>query len=185
MANGLERILFGAIKKVILADFIILSLQSRFGDLPAGLARATWHTQVGYLWCRFLYLYFDFSGYSDIAIGTSRLFGLRVTENFNRPLLCDNISAFWRSWHMSLSSWCRDYVYLPVFGLTRNPRLGVYSSMLVLGYWHGAEPKWLIWGAWHATGLAVWQWWQGTSGAIPRFCDSVKPVMPIGSAGLD
>lgn len=160
MTEGLQRILLGAAKKVIVADFLILSLESRFGRLPVDISLASWHAQVGYLWTRFLYLYFDFSGYSDIAIGTSRLFGIRVMENFNWPIARDNISDFWRSWHMSLSSWCRDYIYFPVFGLTRNPRLAVYASMLVLGYWHGAHPKWLIWGAWHATGLAGWQWWQ-------------------------
>jgi alginate O-acetyltransferase complex protein AlgI len=159
-AAGLERILFGAAKKVILADFLILGLQDRFARLPDDPSLATWNAQVAFLWCRFLFLYFDFSGYSDIAIGTSRLFGLQVMENFDWPLLRRNISEFWRSWHISLSSWCRDYVYFPVFGLTRNPKLAVYASMLVLGYWHGANPKWLLWGAWHATGLAIWQSWQ-------------------------
>jgi alginate O-acetyltransferase complex protein AlgI len=159
-ARGLERVVLGAAKKVILADFLMLSLESRFGNLPAEISLATWHVQLGYLWTHFLYLYFDFSGYSDIAIGTSGLFGIRVMENFNWPITRDNISDFWRSWHMSLSSWCRDYIYFPVFGLTRNPRIGVYASMLILGYWHGAHPKWLLWGAWHATGLATWAWWQ-------------------------
>jgi alginate O-acetyltransferase complex protein AlgI len=160
LTAGLERVLLGTVKKVILADFLMLSLETRFGRLPADISLASWHVQVGFLWTRFLYLYFDFSGYSDIAIGTSRLFGIRVMENFNWPIARDNISEFWRSWHMSLSSWCRDYIYFPVFGLTRNPRIGVYASMLVLGYWHGAHPKWLLWGAWHATGIAAWQWWQ-------------------------
>ena len=150
----------GTAKKVILADFLIVSLENRFGNLPDDVSLANWNTQVGYLWAHFLYLYFDFSGYSDIAIGTSRLFGIQVTENFNWPITRSNISEFWRSWHMSFSSWCRDYIYFPVFGLTRNPQLGVFASMLVLGYWHGAHPKWLLWGAWHATGLMMWQWWQ-------------------------
>ena len=157
---GVERIVLGMAKKVLLADFLIMSLENRFGKLPDDISLASWHAQVGYLWTHFFYLYFDFSGYSDIAIGTSRLFGIRVMENFNWPVTRDNISDFWRSWHMSLSSWCRDYIYFPVFGVTRNPRIGVYASMLVLGYWHGAHPKWLLWGAWHATGLATWQWWQ-------------------------
>ena len=168
LASGLERVLFGVAKKVILADFLMVSLQTRFGLLPDDISLASWHAQVGYLWCRFLYLYFDFSGYSDIAVGTSRLFGLRVMENFNWPLTRGNIRDFWRSWHISLSSWCRDYIYFPVFGLTRNPQLAVYASMLVLGYWHGAHPKWLLWGAWHATGLAVWQWWQTFKRRYPR-----------------
>ena len=160
LPSGLERILFGTAKKIILADLVVLGLQERFAQLPDDPSLAAWHVQYLYLWCRFLYLYFDFSGYSDIAIGTSGLFGVKVMENFDWPLTRRNISEFWRSWHISLSSWCRDYIYFPVFGLTRNPKLGVYASMLVLGYWHGAHPKWLLWGAWHASGLAVWQWWQ-------------------------
>lgn len=160
LSAGMERVLFGAAKKVLLADLVVLGLQDRFARLPADPSMASWHVQYAYLWCRWLYLYFDFSGYSDMAIGTSRLFGLRVMENFDWPLRRGNISEFWRSWHMSLSSWCRDYIYFPVFGLTRNPKVAVYASMLVLGYWHGANPKWLLWGAWHATGLAIWQWWQ-------------------------
>jgi alginate O-acetyltransferase complex protein AlgI len=167
-AAGLERILFGAVKKVIVAEFVILAVQERFAQLPEDPTQADGSAQLLYLWCRFLYLYFDFSGYSDMAIGTSRLFSIRVMENFDWPLVRRNISEFWRNWHMSLSSWCRDYVYFPVFGLTRNPKIAVYASMLVLGYWHGAHPKWLLWGAWHATGLAIWQSWQVLKRRNPR-----------------
>jgi alginate O-acetyltransferase complex protein AlgI len=113
-----------------------------------------------WIWLMFLTLYFDFAGYSDMAIGTSRLFGLRVIENFDWPLFKRNISEFWRSWHLSLTNWCRDYIYFPVFGLTRNPILAILACMVAVGYWHGAHPKWLLWGAWHGAGLALWQVWQ-------------------------
>jgi D-alanyl-lipoteichoic acid acyltransferase DltB (MBOAT superfamily) len=96
------------------------------------------------------------------------LFGIEVMENFRWPLMRRNLSEFWRNWHISLSSWCRDYVYFPVFGLTRRPKLAIFASMLVLGYWHGANPKWLCWGAWHAGGLALWQVWQQRKRQWPR-----------------
>jgi alginate O-acetyltransferase complex protein AlgI len=157
---ALQRILSGVIKKVIIADTLVLALQGLVADVPRDYSDASTHAQIVYVWCRFLYIYFDFSGYSDIAIGTSLLFGLRVMENFNWPILAGNISEFWRSWHMSLASWCRDYIYFPVFGATRNPKIAVLVTMIVLGYWHGPEAKWLLWGAWHGSGLVVWQLWQ-------------------------
>lgn len=160
LALGLERILSGMIKKVILSDLVFGSLLNAIGDVDANPAVHSAAILYGSLWCRLLLSYFDFSGYSDIAIGTAHLFGLTVIENFNWPLTRPNLSDFWRSWHISLSSWCRDYIYFPVFGLTRSPKIAVYASMVVLGYWHGANPKWICWGAWHASGLAVWQLWQ-------------------------
>jgi alginate O-acetyltransferase complex protein AlgI len=159
-AYGLQRIFFGTLKKVVLADLVVLALLDQVRVAERSPQTASLLAQTIYLWGRFLYIYFDFSGYSDIAIGTSRLFGLKVIENFEWPILRKNISEFWRAWHISLSSWCRDYVYFPVLGSTRNPKLAVYASMLVLGYWHGANPTWICWGAWHASGLAIWQQWQ-------------------------
>jgi alginate O-acetyltransferase complex protein AlgI len=159
-AYGLQRIFYGTLKKVLLADVLIDALLEHVSVARETPSAAPLRSQVIFIWARWLYLYFDFSGYSDIAIGTSRLFGLRVIENFNWPILRKNVSEFWRSWHISLSSWCRDYIYFPVLGSTRNPKLAVYASMLVLGYWHGANPKWICWGAWHASGLAMWQVWQ-------------------------
>lgn len=159
-AYGLQRIFFGTVKKILIADFVLTALLGHVAIAKESPAAAPLRTQAIYLWCRFLYVYFDFSGYSDLAIGTSRLFGLTIIENFAWPLLAKNMSEFWRRWHISLSSWCRDYIYFPVLGTTRNPKLAVYTSMVILGYWHGANPKWICWGVWHASGLAVWQSWQ-------------------------
>jgi alginate O-acetyltransferase complex protein AlgI len=160
LVAGIERIFHGIVKKVILADFVMVAFLGHVAVARENPASASTLTQCIYFWSSFLHLYFDFSGYSDLAIGTSRLFGLKIIENFNWPLFRRNISEFWRSWHMSLSGWCRDYVFFPVVGSTRNPKLAAYASMAVIGYWHGADPKWLCWGAWHGTGLAVWQMWQ-------------------------
>lgn len=164
---GLQRIFYGTVKKVLLADFVMVGIVGHVAFAMESPERARFLTQFIYLWSRFLHLYFDFSGYSDLAIGTSRLFGLKIIENFNWPLFRKNISEFWRSWHMSLSGWCRDYVYFPVVGSTRNPKLAAYAAMAVIGYWHGADPKWLCWGAWHGTGLAVWQMWQSFKSRQP------------------
>ena len=159
-SRGMQRILVGMVKKIIIADFFIAWMLTEIGIVDGDPAGRSSRALYFYLWCRMLLVYADFSGYSDVAIGTSQLFGLKVMENFEWPLLRRNISQFWRSWHISLSSWCRDYVYFPVFGATRNPTLALFASMMVLGYWHGANPKWVCWGAWHASGLALWQFWQ-------------------------
>ena len=155
------------VKKILLADLAIGWLLDQIGNVSLAPAEHSAGTLFAWLWCKLLLVYFDFSGYSDIAVGTSLLFGLKVMENFQWPLFRTNLSEFWRSWHISLSAWCRDYVYFPVFGFTRNPKIGVFASMLVLGYWHGANPKWLLWGAWHASGLAIWQMWQVQKRRIP------------------
>jgi len=160
ISYGLQRILFGMLKKVLVVDFLLVEALDRISVEASAPQGHAWYALFAFLWCRFLFGYLDFSAYSDLAIGTSRLFGLRVIENFDWPVLRRNLSEFWRSWHMSLSSWCRDYVYFPVFGATRNPKIAVYASMIVLGYWHGPDLGWILWGAWHATGLAVWQNWQ-------------------------
>ena len=108
-------------------------------------------------------IFFDFSGYSDIAIGCAKLFGYEVPENFNWPYLARNISEFWRRWHMSLSSWLREYLYMPI-GKKLMPTVGKKSPFLlsaicqlitmgVCGLWHGAYWNFLIWGLYHGAGL--------------------------------
>ena len=87
-------------------------------------------------------------------------------ENFNFPFLARDISDFWRRWHISLSSWCRDYVYLPVFSITRIPAIAAIATMLVLGLWHELSWRYLLWGLWHGIGIAVCQQWQRTNTAV-------------------
>jgi alginate O-acetyltransferase complex protein AlgI len=161
LSEGLARILSGSIKKVIVADLFVVMFIDSLGRVSTEFdGRYSWRSQLAWLFGRLLLTYVDFSGYTDMAVGTTRLFGIRTMENFDRPLLKTDISDFWRAWHMSLTGWCRDYIYFPVFGLTRNPKIAVYASMVVLGAWHGTRWGWLVWGAWQATGLAVWQLWQ-------------------------
>lgn len=120
-----------------------------------------------FLVLHFLTAYLDFSAYSDIAIGASRLFGLRVMENFNWPIFASSISDFWRRWHMTLARWCQSYVYMPVIGLTRNPYAAIFSTFIVMGLWHAGALHWFAWGLHHALGVAVytrWARWTRTRG---------------------
>ena len=151
LAEGLSRMIIGLAKKVILADSMT-SFSSRLlipdQVTPAGL----WLAMYAYA----VKIYFDFSGYSDIAIGCALLFGYRVPENFESPYLRSNLSEFWRHWHMSLSSWIRDYLFIPLGGSRVSPlRAGVNLAlvMALCGLWHGASWNFVVWGLWHGVGL--------------------------------
>jgi len=119
------------------------------------------------------YIYFDFSAYSDIAIGSGRLFGIAIPENFDWPYARTNIAEFWGHWHRSLTRWLTDYVFIPLGGSrARSP--GVYANvmttMLISGLWHGAGLNFLVWGAWHGLLLVVhraWRDWRGAPGTRP------------------
>ena len=113
-------------------------------------------------------IYFQFAGYSSVAIGFALLLGFRIIENFDHPFLRPNISAFWRCWHISLSSWCRDYVYMPVAASTRSVALGAVASMVVIGLWHEISLRYLAWGLYHAGGILVWQGFQRVKRRLPR-----------------
>jgi alginate O-acetyltransferase complex protein AlgI len=161
-AEGATRIAHGLIKKFLIANLVLLPLLSSVrdgGELLQDLSRLpTWKV---WAFCvrSFLYLYLDFSAYSDIAIGASRLFGLNILENFNWPVLASNISEFWKRWHMTLAGWCQSYVYMPTIGLTRNPYVATYATFLAIGLWHSASPGWILWGLYHATGISVYGTW--------------------------
>lgn len=160
------RIFSGLLKKFVIAD--LLAGGASLNAANAAGAHSTlglWLLLYGYA----LRLFFDFSGYTDIAIGIGILFGIRLPENFNRPYLKTNITAFWQSWHMTLSSWVRAYVFSPLsrWLLKRQPRpspmlivlITQCTTMIVIGLWHGMTVNFLIWGLWH--GLALWihkQW---------------------------
>ncbi|MEI6972199.1 MAG: MBOAT family O-acyltransferase [bacterium] len=154
-SRGLERILYGCAWIVIMGNYVI---SFSLNKVVARLAVA--HPALSeYLECASygLNLFCQFAGYSDVAIGFAMLLGFTVCENFNYPLLARNIGEFWRRWHMSLSSWCRDYVYMPVLSVSRLPALAALSSMIVLGLWHEVSLRYLAWGLYHGVGIAVWQ----------------------------
>ena len=160
--EGVGRIAQGLVKKVILADMVVLELLSPHASMKEFL-RAVPGESVPEVWTYltvlFLWGYLDFSAYSDIAIGASRLFGLRIAENFEWPLAASNIRDFWKRWHMSLAAWTQRYVYMPVIAHTRMPYLAVYATFVVMGLWHAGDASYLGWGLYHATGVSVALTW--------------------------
>lgn len=156
-AQGLQRILIGYFKVVVLAKYLV---STKLVQLVDTLDSGSWWFHYCDSLMYGLNLYFKFSGYSDVAIGFSLLLGFRVMENFNFPFIATNISDFWRRWHISLSSWCRDYVYIPVFSIVRIPAIAAIATMLVLGLWHEFSWRYLLWGLWHGVGIAIHQRWQ-------------------------
>lgn len=151
---SLERIVYGYFKIVVVANWLVTSQLSQY------LASfSTDHPALGaYLDCiRYgLNLYFQFSGYTDIAVGVSLAAGFRIIENFDHPYLAVNINDFWQRWHISLSRWCRDYVFMSVLSITRRPLLAIVSSMMAIGLWHELSPRYTVWALYHGCGIAVW-----------------------------
>jgi D-alanyl-lipoteichoic acid acyltransferase DltB (MBOAT superfamily) len=152
-------ILIGLIKKVAIADMIGTNLVDRVFDQPELYSSLeTLAAIYGYA----LQIYCDFSGYSDIAIGSALLLGFKLPTNFNSPYRAQNLRDFWKRWHMTLSTWLFDYVYISIGGL-RKRRFNLYRNLvltfLIGGLWHGAAWTFVIWGALHGLGLSVSHWW--------------------------
>jgi D-alanyl-lipoteichoic acid acyltransferase DltB (MBOAT superfamily) len=155
--EGLERILYGYVKIGFLANYLVNGeLGAWRAQLPptSGLANYLYIVEGG------LNLYFQFSGYADIAIGFARLLGFRVIENFNWPYLQKNLSDYWRNWHISLTGWCRDYVYTTMVSFVRSPAIGALTTLIVIGLWHEISFRFIIWGLYHGFGLVIWQRFQ-------------------------
>ncbi|MEM6323802.1 MAG: MBOAT family protein [Pseudomonadota bacterium] len=151
--DGLTRFLIGLAKKVILADAVAPLADLAFGSGDVGLALA-WAGAMAYM----LQLYFDFSGYSDMAIGLGKMMGFRFLENFRFPYISRSITEFWRRWHISLSNWLRDYLYISLGGNRLGPRRTYVNLMAVMvlgGLWHGANWTFVLWGIWHGGLLAT------------------------------
>lgn len=152
---GLRLFSYGMAKKVLIANSMGAIADAVFA-MPAGSASAplAWMGILAYT----LQIYFDFSGYSDMAIGLGLLFGFHFPPNFNYPYIADHMTNFWRRWHMSLSTWFRDYLYIPLGGNRCGP-LKTYMNLFVVfcatGIWHGANWTFLIWGLWHGFFLIV------------------------------
>jgi len=160
--EGLTRIAWGLVKAFVVADLVRPASHDAIpstGELLRRLPDVGLHELWGYHVLSFLYAYVDFSAYSDVAIGASRLYGFRIMENFHFPIAAPNIGEFWRRWHMTLAAWCRSYVYVPMIGRTRNLYAAVYATFVTMGVWHGASINWLLWGLYHATGVAFHLTW--------------------------
>lgn len=164
---GCYRIALGYFKKVFVVDYLMMLLFSDLGprvtDADLDAIRGAPALGAVFVVYAFLRAYADLSAYTDLAIGFSSLFGFRIMENFHRPLWQPNLADFWRSWHISLSSWVRNNVYFPLFGVTRKAWLGLYASMLTMGLWHYVDLNWTMWGLYHGTGLVLvarWMKWK-------------------------
>jgi alginate O-acetyltransferase complex protein AlgI len=166
---GLTIFSFGLFKKVLLADNLALYVKPIFDAQPGSDLNFidAWAASLAYC----LQIYFDFSGYSDMAIGLSRLFGIQLPLNFNSPYQAVNISEFWRRWHMTLSRFLRDYLYIPLGG-NRHGTARRYSNlaatMVLGGLWHGAGWTYVIWGGLHGMYLIIHQAWQQLRGPRPQ-----------------
>jgi alginate O-acetyltransferase complex protein AlgI len=156
----------GLMKKMLIADYLADNLVNRVFDTPqlySGLE--TLVAVYGYA----VQLYYDFSGYTDIAIGSALLLGLKLPANFNRPYSAENIADFWRRWHISLSNWLRDYLYFSLPGLRSKWKgftyLNLVITMFLGGLWHGLSYNFAIWGLLHGCGLAAQRAWQVARGS--------------------
>lgn len=191
VAHGVRRILYGLFLKVVLADNI--------GALvDGGFLAPTEHLSAYDAWTlAFLFgfqIYFDFSAYSHIAIGSARILGLRFPENFNFPYAARNPREFWKRWHISLSSWIRDYLYLPLIGAKVIPQSkgglahaadgkvqstdkALFASWSIMGLWHGASWNFVIWGVYHATVIYFYRRLSNT--ALGRLCAPVSMLITL------
>ncbi len=183
--SGLRRILFGLFLKVVLADNIAPMVDFGFDQPVANLSA------IDVLTLAFLFgfqIYFDFAAYSHIAIGSARLMGISFPENFNFPYMAHSPREFWRRWHISLSSWIRDYLYLPLLGAKvrdrsvdglavavyehaknmRHPLMVLFLTWAIMGFWHGANWTFVMWGLFHATCVAIYRLIEAPVSTFPR-----------------
>ena len=157
--SGLMRIPEGLFKMAFLGNFVFSEYLPKVINKLDGMAHVYFES------IRFVgNTYFQFAGFSDVAIGIAAMGGIRVMENFNHPFLAQNISDFWQRWHISLSSWCRDYVYLPVFSATRSAPLALLLSIGLLAIWHAVAWNYVLWGLAHVLATLVYRKWVNTGG---------------------
>ena len=153
----------GLMKKLLIADFLGANLVNRVFDFPNLYSGA--ETLVA-VYAYAFQIYYDFSGYTDIAIGSAMLLGIRLPQNFNAPYAAENVADFWRRWHITFSNWLRDYLYFSLPGKRSKvmPYFNLIITMVIGGLWHGASWTFVMWGALHGVGLAAVRLWQLKTG---------------------
>ncbi len=163
--SGALLMLIGYFKKMAIADSVAPMVAQAF----AQSSTASWMVLTKGIWLFTIQIYCDFSGYTDIARGASRLMGIDLMENFNQPYLSRNITEFWRRWHISLSTWLRDYLYIPLGG-NRHGKLLTYRNLMITmllgGLWHGANWTFIAWGTLHGMFLAIHKWMLDTRKSV-------------------
>ena len=175
VAHAVRLIARGMFKKVVIADFLARAVVNDAFAAPGEYSALDILTGIyGYA----VQIYADFSGYTNMAIGVALLMGFRFPQNFDSPYVADSIQDFWRRWHMTLSHWLRDYLYIPLGG-NRGGRLATYRNLILTmtlgGLWHGAAGVFIVWGAFHGAGLAVERWRAEVKGRRTPTDRSVRP----------
>ena len=164
LSAGVQIFVFGLFKKIVIADRLsvfvdqVYAAPNAFGSFTVLLAVLSYSLQI----------YFDFSGYSDIAIGAARALGFELPRNFDLPYLAHNVTELWKRWHITLSSWLQDYLYIPLGGSRRGKArtyLNLVLTMVLGGLWHGANLTFIVWGALHGAALAVHKLWMSLTGS--------------------
>jgi D-alanyl-lipoteichoic acid acyltransferase DltB (MBOAT superfamily) len=166
--TGICMLSIGLFKKVILADSLAPTVNEGFNSTELLPFHQAWLTSLSYS----LQLYFDFSGYTDMAIGSALLCNIRLPANFNSPYQATDIQDFWRRWHITLSRWLRDYLYIPLGG-NRHGLVHSYTALIMTfllgGLWHGASWTFVFWGALHGAASVIHKGWQTTGWKLPAF----------------
>jgi len=164
---GLAIFILGLAKKVLIADPLSVWANQGFSAVDGMSLFDAWATSLSYTF----QLYFDFSGYSDMAVGIAMMFGIKLPVNFNSPYKATNIQDFWRRWHITLSTWLRDYIYIPLGGNKLSvPKvyLNVLVTFLIGGLWHGAAWTFVLWGAMHGFGILLYRTWSSIGLSMPK-----------------
>lgn len=181
--RGLERVLLGLFSLVVLGGWIVQKAQS--------VMQAAWGQAEPFAvdWAMsalgWVELYFAFGGLSAVAIGCALIIGITIEENFDHPYRARNLVEFWSRWHMSLTSWCRDYIFSPVSASLRSPVLGVFAAMLVLGLWHESSLYYILWSTWQAAGIVLSRVARPIFANIPDSIDRViSPFLILGWLSL-
>lgn len=167
-SNGIFLFSLGLFKKVIIADTFAIWATAGFDQQTTLTFFPAWATSLSYTF----QIYFDFSGYTDMALGSAMLFNVHLPQNFNTPYRADNIQEFWRRWHMTLSRWLRDYLYIPLGGNRKGPTRTYINLMLTFllgGLWHGAGWTFVIWGLLHGLGTSTHKLWSSSRFQLSAF----------------
>lgn len=178
MARGLSRMALGLFKTVFVAEQLIGGILREI--YPAWSRNFSDYSSAeiaGFVCLSFLYTYVNFSGVVDIALGASRLFGLKIIENFDYPILARNMRDFWRRWHISLGQWITQYLYFPIVAKLRTPSapyIATFAAFMLIGWWHGSTLTYISWGVLHGTGLCTVMAWQ--RGMKRRYPDAYKAM---------
>ncbi len=179
IADGLSLFVVGLFKKIALADYLALYVDKVYGAPEQYQSPALILATFLFCW----QVYFDFSGYTDMARGIARMMGVRLMLNFNNPYLATGLGEFWQRWHISLSSWFKDYVYIPLGG-NRKGRFNTYRNMfltmVISGLWHGAAWTFVLWGVVHALGRCVTRELETTSFYQQKVPRIVKQLLVFG-----